>query len=103
MYRPPSANRRQAAPVQRDQSFKGRQFIAEIILRYLMFPVSYRDLEHMLRGRGIEQDHCRVKRRTYPRLGFGSFWTARRTLAGYQAMAMIRKRGKLGTSMTISG
>ena len=23
--------------------------------------------------------------------GFGSFWTARRTLAGYEAMAMIRK------------
>ena len=24
-------------------------------------------------------------------LGFGGFWTARRTLAGYEAMAMIRK------------
>jgi hypothetical protein len=28
---------------------------------------------------------------TGPGLGFGSFWTARRTLAGYEAMAMIRK------------
>jgi IS6 family transposase len=39
----------------------------------------------------IEQDHWKVKRQTCPGLGFGSFWTARRTLAGYEAMAMIRK------------
>jgi IS6 family transposase len=26
-----------------------------------------------------------------PGLGFGGFWTARRTIAGYEAMAMIRK------------
>jgi transposase, IS6 family len=32
-----------------------------------------------------------VKRLTGPGLGFGGFWTARRTLAGYEAMAMIRK------------
>jgi transposase, IS6 family len=32
-----------------------------------------------------------VKRLTGPGLGFGGFWTARRTLAGYRAMAMIRK------------
>ncbi len=38
-----------------------------------------------------EQDHRNVKRLTDPGLGFGSFWTARRTLAGYEAMAMIRK------------
>jgi len=25
------------------------------------------------------------------KLGFGSFWTARRTLAGYEALAIIRK------------
>ena len=35
-----------------DQSFKGRQFTAEVILWavrwYLMFPISYRDLELML-------------------------------------------------------
>jgi IS6 family transposase len=36
-------------------------------------------------------DHWNVKRVTRPELGFGSFWTARRTLAGYEAMAMIRK------------
>jgi transposase-like protein len=39
----------------------------------------------------VEQDHRNLKRLTRPGLGFGSFWTARRTLAGYEAMAMIRK------------
>jgi transposase, IS6 family len=39
----------------------------------------------------VEQDHRPVKTLICPGLGFGSFWTARRTLAGYEAMAMIRK------------
>jgi IS6 family transposase len=39
----------------------------------------------------VEQDHRRIKRLTRPGLGFGGFWTARRTLAGFEAMAMIRK------------
>ena len=39
----------------------------------------------------VEQDHRRIKRMTGPGLGFGGFQTARRTLAGYEAMAMIRK------------
>jgi transposase, IS6 family len=39
----------------------------------------------------VEQDHRRVKRLIRPGLGFGSFRTARRTLAGYETMAMIRK------------
>ncbi len=39
----------------------------------------------------VEQDHRRVKRLVRPGLGFGSFHTARQTLAGYEAMAMIRK------------
>ena len=39
----------------------------------------------------VEQDHRNIKRLTGPGLGFGSFWTARRTLAGYEAMAMMRK------------
>jgi transposase-like protein len=37
----------------------------------------------------VEQDHWRVKRLIRPGLGFGGFHTARRTLAGYEAM--IRK------------
>jgi IS6 family transposase len=39
----------------------------------------------------VEQDHRNVKRMTRPGLGFGDFWTARRALAGYEAMTMIRK------------
>ena len=39
----------------------------------------------------IEQDHRRVKRLVRPGLGFGGFHTARRTLAGYEAMGMVRK------------
>jgi IS6 family transposase len=39
----------------------------------------------------VEQDHRRAKRLIGPGLGFGGFWTARQTLAGYEAMAMIRK------------
>jgi hypothetical protein len=45
-----------------DQSFKGLQFTAEVILWavrwYLMFPVSYRDLELMLQDRGMSVDHA---------------------------------------------
>jgi transposase, IS6 family len=47
-------------------SFKGRQFTAEVILWavrwYLMFPVSYRDLELMLLDRGVEVDHTTIFR-----------------------------------------
>jgi transposase-like protein len=39
----------------------------------------------------VEQDHRRVKRLVRPGLGFGGFHTARRTLAGYEAMATVRK------------
>ena len=39
----------------------------------------------------VEQDHRRVKRVVKPGLGFGSFNSARQTLKGYEAMAMIRK------------
>ena len=41
----------------------------------------------------VEQDHRRIKRRTGPMLGFQSFWTARRTLAGIEAMAMLSYAG----------
>ena len=43
----------------------------------------------------VEQDHRRLKRLIRPGLGFGGFRTARRTLAGYEAMAMVRK-GRVG-------
>src|ERR1700731_3844051 len=58
--------RRQAVQVSRDQSFKGRQFTAEVILWavrwYLMFPVSYRDLELMFIDRGVKVDHTTIFR-----------------------------------------
>ena len=43
----------------------------------------------------VEQDHRRIRRLLRPGLGFGSFWTAR-PMAGYEAMAMIRK-GQAGS------
>jgi transposase, IS6 family len=39
----------------------------------------------------LERGHRKLKRLTRPGLGFGSFWTTRRTLAGYEAVAMIGK------------
>ena len=50
----------------RGDGFKGRQFTAEVILWavrwYLMFPLSYRDLELMLLDRGVEVDHTTIFR-----------------------------------------
>jgi transposase, IS6 family len=47
-------------------TFKGRQFASEVILGavrwYLMFPVSYRDLELMLLDRGVAADHTTIFR-----------------------------------------
>jgi hypothetical protein len=52
--------------VQQDRAFKGRQFNAEVILWavrwYLMFPISYRDLELMLLDRGVSVDHSTISR-----------------------------------------
>ena len=52
--------------MRQDQSFKGRQFTAEVILWavrwYLMFPISYRDLELMLPDRGVAVDHTTIFR-----------------------------------------
>src|SRR4051794_1814140 len=48
------------------KAFKGRQFTAEVILWavrwYLMFPISYRDLELMLLDRGVTVDHTTLFR-----------------------------------------
>jgi hypothetical protein len=56
------------ASVRPDQSFKGRQFTAEVILWavrwYLMFPVSYRDLELMLGDRGVDVSYTTLFRWT---------------------------------------
>ncbi len=39
----------------------------------------------------VQQDHRRIRRLVRPGLGFGGFCTARRTLAGFEAMATMRK------------
>jgi IS6 family transposase len=50
-----------------------------------------RDAEAAKRSHIVEQDHRNLKRLTRPGCRFGGFWTARRTLSGYEAMAMVRK------------
>jgi IS6 family transposase len=48
----------------RKNPFKGRQFTSEMILWairwYLQFSISYRDLELMLRDRGVPVDHTNI-------------------------------------------
>ena len=39
----------------------------------------------------IEQDHRAIKRRVRPMLGFKSFWSARRLIAGIETMHMVKK------------
>jgi DDE domain len=39
----------------------------------------------------LEQDHRAIKRRCRASQWFRSFWSARRTIAGYEAIYMIRK------------
>jgi transposase-like protein len=54
------------AEVVQGEAFKGRQFTAEVILWsvrwYLMFPISYRDLELMLLDSGVAVDHTTIFR-----------------------------------------
>ena len=61
-----SMRRIAAGIMAQDRDFKGRQFTAEVILWavrwYLMFPISYRDLELMLQDRGVEVDHTTLFR-----------------------------------------
>src|SRR5688500_9322769 len=48
------------------RAFRGFRFPAEVILWavrwYLQFPISYRDLELMLRDRGVSVDHTTIYR-----------------------------------------
>jgi transposase, IS6 family len=50
--------------VKQGASFKGRQFTAEVILWairwYLMFPISYSDLELMLTDRGVDVEDTTI-------------------------------------------
>ena len=46
----------------------------------------------------VEQDHRAIKRRVKASQHFRSFWAAWRTLAGYEAIHMIRKGQASGRS-----
>jgi transposase, IS6 family len=46
----------------------------------------------------VEQDHRAIKRRVKASQHFRSFWGARRTLAGYEAIHMLRKGQASGSS-----
>jgi transposase-like protein len=54
----------------------------------------------------IEQDHRAVKRITNPMLGFKSFWSAQKLIAGIETMHMVKK-GQLhcpsGQAMSAAG
>jgi transposase-like protein len=54
----------------------------------------------------IEQDHWAVKRITNPMLGFKSFWSAQKLIAGIETMHMVKK-GQLhcpsGQAMSAAG
>jgi transposase-like protein len=39
----------------------------------------------------VEQDHRAVKRITNPMMGFKSFWSAQRLIAGIETMHMVKK------------
>ena len=39
----------------------------------------------------VEQDHRAIKRRVRPMMGFKSFWSAARLIAGIELMHMIKK------------
>jgi len=39
----------------------------------------------------VEQDHRAIKRRTRPMMGFKSFWSATKIIAGIESMHMIKK------------
>jgi transposase-like protein len=65
------ARRRELHEIGAGRSFKGRQFTAELVLWavrwYLMFPVSYRDIELMQADRGADVAYTPLFRwtRTY--------------------------------------
>ena len=42
----------------------------------------------------VEQDHRAIKQRTRPMMGFKSFWSATRIIAGIETMHMNLSRGQ---------
>jgi transposase-like protein len=64
---------------------------AELWRRSRLRQVKYLTIQVKYLNNIVEQDHRRIKRLIRPGLGFGGFRMARRTLAGIEAMEMIRK------------
>ena len=100
--------RRRLATLRADLTFKGRQFTAEVILWavrwYLMFPISYRDLELMLQDRGVDIAHTTIFRwiqayapelerrlRPHLRMSNGS-WRVDETYVRVKGRRVYRKR-----------
>ena len=99
------------------RGFKGRQFTAAVILWavrwYLMFPISYRDLELMLLDRGVAVDHSTIFRwiqayaaelekriRPHLRLSNGS-WRVDETFVKVKGRWMYLYRGADSCGQTI--
>ncbi len=59
-------------------------------LGILVFLLSCKTTENQ-RGEIVEQDHRRVRQRTRPMLGFKTFMSAAKTIAGIEIVAMIKK------------
>ena len=77
--------------VDRDGAFRRRHVTAEVKRTGELWRVSrLRQCKYLTNI--VERDRKRIKRLVRPGLGFGRFRTARRTLGGFEAMAMIRKR-----------
>src|ERR671912_288979 len=104
------ARRCPTVAVKQGGSFKGRQFTTEVILWavrwYLMFPISYRDLELMLQDRGVTVDHTTIFRwiqayaaelekriRPHLRLSNGSWRGGREDLGGEGPRAELFRGG----------
>jgi transposase, IS6 family len=61
----------------------------------------YRPVQYL--NNVLEQDHRPIKRRVRASQHFRSFWGAWRTIAGYEAIHMIRKGQACGSAQKESG
>jgi transposase-like protein len=79
---------------QNKSPFKWRHFEPSLILPcvrwYCRYQLSYRDLEEMMRERGLSVDHTTVRRWRAMQC-FRSFHAAERTLEGVEAAHMMSK------------
>lgn len=62
---------------------------------YCRYQLSYRDLEEMMRERGLSVDHVTICKRWRAVQCFRSFHTAERTLEGVEALHMMGRAGEV--------